>query len=432
MIKKLKYIYNNSEVNITSSGSLKLSDIIKRSLSRKGYDINKFIEENNKNLEKCRICKTHYPPVFIECHEENGLIIVDGFTKLKDRVYCYGLNKECPGIKMNSNSIEFISKTLLISNEEALKYIKSNNKSSFYKENWDNLDDYKKSQSRDVNFFKEKYKENWQNSYNNYIDKIKKSNSIERYISEYGYEEGVKIYKDISKKKNSMSFNFFLRKNNNNYKKTKFEYYERLKSVSNNLESFIKRYGEEDGFKKYNIFISKKSESMLNYFKKLTTEEKREKHGITPDKIGQKKYNEWIEKIMVPITKASKESEILFRNVLSTLNIKLDDDIHIGIDDKREYFIKDGNKIFFYDFVIKSMKIIIEYNGIVWHPKFENIDTFKPIGNKQSAIELYNRQQNKIKLAESKGFKVLEVWSDDPDNLKKCLNFIIENKNKNE
>lgn len=42
---------------------------------------------------------------------------------------------------------------------------------------------------------------------------------------------------------------------------------------------------------------------------------------------------------------------------------------------------------------------------------------------------MYNRQQYKINLAKRKGFKVLEVWSDDIDNYEKCLNFIKNNEN---
>jgi hypothetical protein len=428
MKKKLKFIYDNKEIIIESSGKLKLTELIKRSLSRKGIDLNKFIESNNKNLEKCRICKTHYPPFIIDCHEDNNLIVIDGFTPIRDKIYCYGLNKECPGIKMNSNSVEFISKTLLLSKDDALKYIKQNNKSSFYKENWDNDDDYKKSQKRDSEYFKNKYNGNWEVKYNEYINKIRKSNSLERYINEYGYDEGNKIFKSICERKDSISFEYFLSKNNDDYEKAKIEYNERLKSISVNLEGFINRYGEIEGSKKYNDNIERIKERIKNYFSNLTPEQRKEKYSITPEKIGQKKYNEWIVKTMVPFTRASKESEILFRDVISKLEHN-DNDIYIGIDDKKEYFIRDGKKIFFYDFVIKSEKIIIEYNGVAWHPKLENIEHFKPIGTKLSAIELYNNQQYKISLAKSKGFKVLEIWSDDNNNLEKCLRFIKNNKN---
>lgn len=428
MKKKLKYIYDGKQIVITSSEKLELSSIIKISLSRKGYDLNKFIEENSKDLEKCRICKTHYPPFTIECHEDNGLVVIDGFKPIKNKVYCYGLNKECSGIRMNSNSIEFISKTLLLTKEDALKYIKKNNKSNFYKENWNNDEDYKKSQKRDKEYFKVKYNDKCDEKYNEYIDKIKKSNSLERYINQYGYDEGNSIFKTISDKKDSMSFNYLLSKNNNNYEKTKFEYDRRLKSVSINLDGFINRYGKIEGLKKYDENIIKRKETSRKYFDCLTPEQRKEKYAITPEKIGYKRYEEWLEKIMVPLTRASKESELLFREVISKFDYN-DNDIYIGIDDKKEYFIKDDKKIFFYDFTIKSLKIIIEYNGIAWHPKFESMNYFKPIGTKLSAIELYNKQQYKINLAEQKGFKVLEVWSDDFNKLEKCLNFIKNNRN---
>jgi very-short-patch-repair endonuclease len=102
-------------------------------------------------------------------------------------------------------------------------------------------------------------------------------------------------------------------------------------------------------------------------------------------------------------------------------------DVYIGYEDRNEYYIKDGLNIYFYDFVIRSKKIIIEYNGIAFHPKLENIDFFKPILTKLSPIELYNKQKYKVELAEKNGFKVLEIWSDDVDSVSKCIEFIKNN-----
>jgi hypothetical protein len=434
-MKKYKYIFNNKEINLTSSGGLKLSNLIKRSLTKNGYDMNNFIDENSKNLEKCRICKTHYPPMFIECHEEDGMIVVDGFTPLKDKVYCYGLNKECPGIKMNSNSVEFISKTLLLSNEDALKYIKSNNKSSFYKENWDNLDDYKKSQSRDSNYFRNKYGDNWEIEYDKYKRSISYSNSLEGYINKYGEIEGERLFKFVSSKKDSMSFNYYLKKNNNDLIKAEYEYNDRLKQVSQSLKACILRYGEEVGVEKHIQRINKNSISTKNYWSKLTKEEKRLKHSMSLEackerygceKIANLIYNKWLDKIILPIARASKESLQVFlklNNLLDEYGIEYND-VYIGYEDRNEYYIKDGLNIYFYDFVIRSKKIIIEYNGIAFHPKLENIDFFKPILTKLSPIELYNKQKYKVELAEKNGFKVLEIWSDDVDNVSKCIEFI--------
>lgn len=423
---KLKYVYNEKEIKTSSSGKLRLSDIIKRSLSRKEHDLNRFIEENDKDgkLEKCRICKTHYPPFNIECHIDGDLIIIDGFKPIKDKIYCYGLNKKCGGIGMNSNSVEFISKTLLLSKEDSLKYIKDNNKSIFYRENWDNDDEYKKSQSRDIDYFKKKYEDDWEIKYTEYTNKISKSNSLEGYIDRYGDKEGLEIFKIVNSKKDSMSFNYFLSKNNNDYSKSYFEYNNRLKSVSNNLQSFIYRHGLKDGKSKYFDMNEKRSKSIKKNISLLTEEERVNKYAITLERLGVDKYNLWKEKVLVPITRASKESSVLFKKIMQEIDYV---DIYVGIDDSKEYFIRDEfNKIFFYDFVIKSKKIIIEYNGIAFHPKFENLDIFKPIYTKLTPFEIYNKQEYKKKLAIRNGFRILEVWSDDDFdyNLKKCLNFI--------
>jgi len=88
-----------------------------------------------------------------------------------------------------------------------------------------------------------------------------------------------------------------------------------------------------------------------------------------------------------------------------------------------EFFLRDHNKIYFYDFVIRSKKIIIEYNGVLFHPKSENCDWIHTFDNNISCKEVYNKQLDKINVANNAGFKLLEAWSDD-DKYEKCLEFI--------
>ena len=56
------------------------------------------------------------------------------------------------------------------------------------------------------------------------------------------------------------------------------------------------------------------------------------------------------------------------------------------------------NKIVFFDFVILSKKIIIEYDGVYWHSS-----------EKQAMKDVY-----KTKLAEYNGFKLFRIRSDQP------------------
>jgi len=44
-----------------------------------------------------------------------------------------------------------------------------------------------------------------------------------------------------------------------------------------------------------------------------------------------------------------------------------------------------------------------------------------------SSKEAFIKQKNKIEIAEKNGFKVLEIWSDESNNLEKCLKFIKNN-----
>lgn len=129
--------------------------------------------------------------------------------------------------------------------------------------------------------------------------------------------------------------------------------------------------------------------------------------------------------------KASQESLIIFNPLIEwCLNNKiLYEDIYIGIEDKKEFFISDNNKIFFYDFTIRSKKIIIEYNGILFHAKPDSKKWNNPFTN-ESIIDNLNRSKIKKDTAFKNGFKILEIWSDDHPliNLELCKKFIITNK----
>lgn len=128
--------------------------------------------------------------------------------------------------------------------------------------------------------------------------------------------------------------------------------------------------------------------------------------------------------------KSSQESLIIFNPLIIWClnnNILLED-IYIGIDNKKEYFISSNSKIFFYDFTIRSKKIIIEYNGVFFHANHDSKEWANPFTN-ESISENLKKSKIKKDTALEYGFKLLEIWSDEDPviNLELCKKFIISN-----
>lgn len=435
---KVKYEYNGNflpihlDENVEYSKN-KIIGFLKNSLKKKlGLSLPEYISYRGFDIEKCRLCNIGYPPIQPIIKIENEEIYITGFEYIK-KIYCYGNNKDCRGVQMNSNSFEFISLVNNISIEDAKKYLKENNKSPFYIENWKSEDDYKKSQSRSLDYYINKYGDYGNEKYKEHINKISISNSIEGYINRHG-ENGHEKFKEVSKQKDSMSLKFFIEKNNGDYNKAIFEYENRKKSVNVSLKTFIMKYGETEGNEKHKSIIDKSKLTLLNNpnYKEIC-----KSRGITISKMiekygeekGREKYHSWKKSVLVPICRSSKESLKIFKPLIEEItkdnSIKLED-IYIGEGCKNEFFIREDNKIFFYDFTIKSKKIIIEYNGTTFHPKNENSNWINPY-TKESSENAFERQKKKIEIAKSKGFSVLEIWSDETGNLERCINFIKEN-----
>jgi hypothetical protein len=83
-------------------------------------------------------------------------------------------------------------------------------------------------------------------------------------------------------------------------------------------------------------------------------------------------------------------------------------DIYWGISGSREYATHVKGKNFFYDFTIKSKKIIIEYNNLFWHPR--EPEEWFGFGD-YFAKKLYDAI--KCDTIREQGYKVIIVWNDD-------------------
>jgi hypothetical protein len=158
-----------------------------------------------------------------------------------------------------------------------------------------------------------------------------------------------------------------------------------LDACKNDLDHLVSRYGEELGVKKYFSRVQKYKSSMIENF-----HTKRTGGYVSKESI----------KFFVPLYKYCRK-----------LGIDRED-IFWGINGSREFFIKDCTKDYntgkFYDFTIKSLKIIIEYHGTYWHPR-DRQDWKNPTDYETAvSADLY-----KNNLAETFGMEYNIVWSSD-------------------
>lgn len=188
-----------------------------------------------------------------------------------------------------------------------------------------------------------------------------------------------------------------------------------------NIEYWInKGYSEEVG---YELMAEKFKERDLQTMKKLT-QKYIDKGFSEVDAIesAQKDYKKRAKKIMKTRIenksfgwqKASKQSLKFFQPLIDYLD-KENIEYYVGDETHQEWFIAKGVEYFYsYDFYIPSKKLIIEYNGEHIHPNPEMSkeawNNWRHCWTKKTADECQEIDSVKIKLAESKGYSIIEVF----------------------
>jgi G:T-mismatch repair DNA endonuclease (very short patch repair protein) len=249
-----------------------------------------------------------------------------------------------------------------------------------------------------------------------YISKQKKIHTLEGKIEKYGKEKGSFLYNERSKKhkENSVGCLEYWLKLGYTEKEAKEEV-KKQRAKGKTLEWFKDEYGETSGeaeFLKYKCSHSKKTKenSVGSYLYWLN-------RGYTENEA-KEKVLEHVGKSVVAYGKASKQSIDVLEPIYN-FSIKQNinkNSIFWGVGDSTEYFIRDNDNFYRYDFTIKPLRLIIEFNGLHVHPSKEFLTENEWNGwrhpfDKRTADEKYSYDRQKIKLAEEKGFKVYEIWS---------------------
>jgi hypothetical protein len=262
------------------------------------------------------------------------------------------------------------------------------------------------------------------NFFNKKNENISKNtgNTLNRFVKKYGEELGLikwGSYKESCKR----NLQFFIKKYGEELGPSMFQKFKEKSTINGyTLDFCVKKYGEELGKKKYEDYLVKIKPNKENFIKKYGEE------------LGILSYYEFLEKITVRRGKASKKSLNIFLPLYDWLLSFVDkNEIYFGYKNNKEYFINNEGSFYLYDFTIRNKNIIIEYNGSKFHanPSLTETDLKKwknPYSNEDYTTNI-KRFNNKIKVAENNGFKVLVLWDNcsDENNIEKCKNFILNN-----
>lgn len=297
-------------------------------------------------------------------------------------------------------------------------------------------------------------------------EKIKESRS--KRINNYDFKQVIKKYNiseaeaknrvDELKKKTRIDKDFFIKKYGDVNGEIKYkEFQEKSKHTK---DKFIKKYGQEEGEIKWNIYCSSKDCSSPEYFikkygkkegkekfkercetTKITFEKFLKKYG--DEEIAHQKYKEYVYKKTSHLSelkygKASKESLIFFEPIFKYCDTNK---IYyfVGHEKNDEFYIWDRKttRKYFYDFVIKNLNIIFEYDGFVHpHKIFSDPKTWRCPLRGISYDEALKEDTYKEEVAKKEGFSIYRIHYLDIKNNKKELQEglirIIEERFKNE
>ena len=243
-------------------------------------------------------------------------------------------------------------------------------------------------------------------------------------IEKYGEEEGRKKWDEYCKRQAETN-TFEYKQKKYGWTKRQFDEYNSSRAVT--LKNLIKRHGEEEGRKKWDEYCKRQVETKswdwmvdnygikkareINSQKAITLNNFIRKYG---EEEGRKKWDEYI---LTNTFGVSKISQRLFSKLDNYLKNKYTTFYH---NKNREYkVIKQNGSSYFLDYYIKELNICIEFNGSCFHGDdriFEDNDYCNPFEQNKTAKELRERDRERYKyLYEEYGIKTFIIWESDYD-----------------
>lgn len=230
--------------------------------------------------------------------------------------------------------------------------------------------------------------------------------SLEKFIRKYGPEEGKKKYDAYCARQAYTCSKDYMKKTRG---WTDEQWNEFNASRASTEENFIKRYGEDDGKKKWQEYCAYEAfaGNTLTYFVETYGKE-----------LGVKKYTEVCEKKMFSLKTYSNISQTLFQTIDKKLGSIGKESRWESKNFEYELYIEDENgikRIIKVDYYLNGH--IIEFNGDFWHanPKYyaESDKLPRPGLKKSLAKDIWKHDAFRKNALEHLGYKVMVVWETD-------------------
>ena len=203
-------------------------------------------------------------------------------------------------------------------------------------------------------------------------------------------------------------------------------------AIKDRLSTAQKEYWIKKGFSEEESKL-KVSERQKTFTLDLCIEKYGEEKG---KKIYTDRQNKWQKSLIEGGNLKAGYSEIsqeLFYSILNKYPLNIDLKKVYFSTKNSEYFISlKGGSFNVYDFTDLNKMKIIEYNGDLYHGNpliYEKNDRPNPFRKNITAEEMWQKDANKIAVAENIGFEVLTIWDseykkDKIGTLQKCLDFL--------
>jgi len=235
--------------------------------------------------------------------------------------------------------------------------------------------------------------------------KERSRNTFETFVQRYGEEGGKKrwgIRVKNQRERGTFGINWWIDKCNGDEEDALRQY---TKFQTRDLNWHTVNYGEELGKEKFDqkCQMHSWSNSLARYIEDFGVEE------------GSKIFRDIQRRRQINRvrTTTSLPAKALFKEI-DRLLIYGETSVWQKEENKREYSVSTLNMVYFVDYVIPELKLIVEFNGDYWHmnpSKYKLKDINQTKG--KTAAQIWQEDHKKIKAIEAAGFKCLLVWESD-------------------